>query len=947
MADHEFRIESDSPAKDDLMFWRIVGHEALARPSAYELTVISQNKALDAKDILGHAFDVVIEFQDADGGTHERHCQGHAVRFVRAGHMGRHFEYRISLRSWFWLLTKRANSRILQEKKVLEVLDAVFEDSPIKRFKKTKADNVIGTHNPRRYCVQHQESDYQFLSRLLEDEGIYYWFDAHDAPGTMHLSDASDMAHDKLPAADTLRHMATNASEARFNEISRWVSGRQFDTGKHSSRDSDFKAIKKKLGSDIDASAPHELAGLEIFEFPGGYFTGDDAENRAKLRGDELNARRDRHWAVTTWPDVTAGRGFKFEGDPDGTRNGEYIIAACTFVASHRGYEGVSASAAAQPVRSALADVLRDDAVNTDTLQVLEELIASTPALHAAQTGSSAFLLTVIPTDRLFRTPRLTPRVTMPGPQTAIVVGPKGDELHVDEHGRVKVHFPWDRYDESNEKSTCWVRVSQPWAGKGWGGYFAPRIGQEVIVDFLNGDPDRPVIVGRVYNDDQPIPYKSPTQSGFKTRSTPGGGVNNYNEIMFEDKKGSEALNIHAEKNMSTVVENDQSLTVQHDRTITVEGKESHTVLKTQMNHVVKAQTNKFDDNTFTTTLGNQTIGTKGTQSTVVVGAVSTHTNATYALTSVGAYSQTSQSITINSVAAVNLTSGAGVAMASVGAMKMTTNADRTDASAGSHSIFSNAIKAVSNSDLNLIAVGNINATSAGSNTTVLGPNSSGYIGVNSEANMGMARSTFMGLSIDTMMGLSMASCLALQMETAAALKLGFAGVDLSISPVDVEQRATKVIMPGGGAGGGAGGAFAMGASIGAAIGAVAYSAVSSVVDINATYEQYENASKALNEAAAQAQTLGLSSLSARLAAAKSITDARRDRAWYDPDNARLHSDPADRAAAFTTDGNPLSAPVNAVSGPAAPAGSTTPAPPMPVSAPAPAGNQALPSAPE
>ncbi|MBB3639990.1 type VI secretion system Vgr family protein [Variovorax atrisoli] len=947
MADNEFRIESDSPAKDDLMFWRIVGHEALARPSAYELTVLSTNKAIDAKDILGHAFDVVIGFKDADGGSHERHCQGHAVRFVRSGHMGRHYEYRITLRSWFWLLTKRRNSRILQEKKVLEVLDAVFEDSPIKRFKKTKADNVVGTHNPRRYCVQHQESDYGFLSRLLEDEGIYYWFDAHDAPGTMHLSDASDMAHEKLPAADTLRHMALNAAEPRFNEISRWVSGRQFDTGKHSSRDSDFKAIKKKLGSDIDASAPHELAGLEIFEFPGGYFTGDDAENRAKLRGDELNARRDRHWAITTWPDVTAGRGFTFEGDPDGTRNGDYIIAACTFVASHRGYEGVSAATVAQPVRSALAEALRDDAVNADTLQVLEELIAVTPALHAAQTGSSAFLLTVIPADRMFRTPRLTPRVTMPGPQTAIVVGPKGDELHVDDHGRVKVHFLWDRYDESNEKSTCWVRVSQPWAGKGWGGYFAPRIGQEVIVDFLNGDPDRPVIVGRVYNDDQPIPYKSPTQSGFRTRSTPGGGVNNYNEIMFEDKKGSEALNIHAEKNMGTVVENDQSLTVQNDRTVTVEGKESYTVLKTQMNHVVKAQTNKFDDNTFTTTLGNQTIGTKGTQSTVVNGAVSVHTNATYALTSVGAYSQTSQSITINSVGAVSLTSGASVAMASVGAMKMTTNADRTDASAGSHSIFSNAIKAVSNSDLNLIAVGNINATSAGSNTTVLGANSSGYIGVNSEANMGMARSTFMGLSIDTMMGLSMASCLALQMETAAALKLGFAGVDLSISPVDVEQRQAKVIMPGGGAGGGAGGAFAMGASIGAAIGAVAYSAVSSVVDVNATYEQYENASKALNEAAEQAQALGLSSLSARLAAAKSITDARRDRAWYNPDNMRLHSDPADRAAAFTTDGNPQSAPVNAVSGPAAPPGSTVPAPPMPVSTPAAAGSQPLPSAPE
>lgn len=213
MADHEFRIETDSPAKDDLMFWRIVGHEALARPSTYELTVLSENRAIDATDILGRAFDLVVEFEDKDGGKHERHCQGHAVRFVRAGHVGRHFEYRITLRSWFWLLNKRINSRILQDKKVLEVLDAVFEDSPIKRFKKTKTGNVIGTHNPRRYCVQHQESDYQFLSRLIEDEGIYYWFDAHDAPGTMHLSDASDLAHEKLPVAATLRYVLGGASE--------------------------------------------------------------------------------------------------------------------------------------------------------------------------------------------------------------------------------------------------------------------------------------------------------------------------------------------------------------------------------------------------------------------------------------------------------------------------------------------------------------------------------------------------------------------------------------------------------------------------------------------------------------------------------------------------------------------------------------------------------------
>jgi Rhs element Vgr protein len=348
MADNEFRIESDSPAKDDLMFWRIVGHEALARPSAYELTVLSKNKALDAKDILGHAFDVVIEFQDEDGGTHERHCQGHAVRFVRAGHMGRHHEYRITLRSWFWLLTKRANSRILQDKKVLEVLDAVFEDSPIKRFKKTKADNVIGTHKPRRYCVQHQESDYQFLSRLLEDEGIYYWFDAHDAPGTMHLSDASDMAHDKLPAADTCATWPP-ARPRRASTKCRAGSARASSTPASMPRaTATSRPSRRSWAPTSTRPTTTSWPTSRCSSFPAATSAATTSENRAKLRGDELNARRDRHWALTPWPDVAAGRSFKFEGDPDGTRNGDYIIAACTFVASHRGYEGMSATAAAE-----------------------------------------------------------------------------------------------------------------------------------------------------------------------------------------------------------------------------------------------------------------------------------------------------------------------------------------------------------------------------------------------------------------------------------------------------------------------------------------------------------------------------------------------------------------------------------------------------------------------
>ncbi len=861
MADHEFRIETDSPAKDDLMFWRIVGHEALARPSTYELTVLSENRAIDATDILGRAFDLVVEFEDKEGGKHERHCQGHAVRFVRAGHVGRHFEYRITLRSWFWLLTKRINSRILQDKKVLEVLDAVFEDSPIKRFKKTKIGNVIGTHNPRRYCVQYQESDYQFLSRLIEDEGIYYWFDAHDAPGTMYLSDASDLAHEKLPAAATLRYALGGASEARHEEIWHWTHARQFDTGKQASRDTDFKAIRKKLGAAIDASDSHELADFEAFEFPGGYFKGDEAENRTKLRGEELNARRDRHWALTGWPDVAAGRSFKFEGDPDGTRDGDYLIAACTFMLSHPGYESASADATApRKLYTALAEALKDDAVNADTLQELENLIAETPMLEGSQPGTSVFLITAMPLERSYRPPRLTPRVTMPGPQTAIVVGPAGDELHVDDHGRVKVHFHWDRYDESNEKSSCWVRVSQPWGGKGWGGYFIPRIGQEVIVDFLNGDPDRPVIVGRVYNDDQPIPYKSPTQSGFRTRSTPGGGANNYNEIMFEDKKGEENITIHAERNMSRSVELDDSTSVDRDQTVTVKRDQTSTVVrdrkttvenndttivrqfqkltvgKNQDNHVVGYQTTNVDIDHALLVKGHHKIHADGNRTDSTGGNETRSVTGTQTITVKGG---------VKYKAPTMLFEAGHIEFKVTGGNSM-----KIDANAAPYAAAFQKYTLVSNTELNMVAIGNINTVSVGSNTTVLGPNTSGYIGNNTDFNLGVARSTFMGLSMENALGVAMSNFLGLKIENTLAVTMeSTAGLKIERDGTSVRQAPLHSIMPGAGANAGtdATAAMANAGTVGA-VASLGYGIVSMLSGAASLGSQYGDARKMLNE---------------------------------------------------------------------------------------------------
>lgn len=586
MADQLHVIEGDSPVKADLLFWSIVGHEGFSRPSAYELTVLSKKKTIDPKDILGYSFDVKVDFFDEGKAKHTRHFQGHAVRFLCLRQVGRYFEYRISLRSWFWLLTKRHNSRIHQDKQVLQVFEDTVNDSPISKLNKIKKAHVTEPHSERHYCVQFEETDHHFLSRLLEEEGIYYWFDAHDAPGTMHLSDSSASAHDPLPVKPTMGYRSGGrVGDARFNEISEWIAGRRYESGKYASQDSQYFTIKKKLEAKNPVPADHELPDLEVFEFPGNYKKNEDVnipdsdvENTGKVRGKELIGMRHRHWALTAWPDVAPGKSFKYKGDPDDSRNGEYIIAGCTLAVCHPGYEGIGEVQAARSLRASLNAALENENFNAGATDVLQDLIDSTEGLSAGARGTRTFLISCLPKDKPYKPARVTPRKVMPGPQSAIVVGPKGEELHVDRMGRVKVHFHWDRYDKSDENSTCWVRVSQPWAGKSWGGYFAPRIGQEVIVDFINGDPDRPIIMGRVYNDDQPIPYESPTQSGFKSRSTPKGSASNFNEFRFEDKKGSEQVYLHAEKNHDIEVENDETHHVGHDRTKNIDHDETSTI---------------------------------------------------------------------------------------------------------------------------------------------------------------------------------------------------------------------------------------------------------------------------------------------------------------------------------------------------------------------------------
>jgi type VI secretion system secreted protein VgrG len=889
----DFEINSSSPAIDKLRFWQMMGHEAFSMPSVYELTVLSESDDLRKKDVLGHFFEVTIPFQDSKGNDHKRKCHGHAVklRFNSEEKIGRYYIYKISLVSWFGLLVQRINSRIEQDMTVKEIFDCLLEEPPINQVKNVAEQlHIKGKHEKRRYCVQFNESDYKFLSRLLEDEGIYFWFDSHDAPGAMYLSDDSAAAHEPLPVNSSLRFEATRNGDGRFNEIVEWEGSSEFSAGVYASNDNNFKEVRTNLfGSEL---VPNELelGDFEQFEFPGDHFDHSKAGDKRKLRAERLAARRERQWAVTAWPDVAVGRTFHFEGHQDAIKNKPYLISSCTFFVSHSGYESTPTSSNSRvPISQVLGEFLQQHGFHKEFLKDIRNFLLGAQAVGPARPGARTFVMSVLPPQVEqaavpFRPHFNLTKPTMPGPQTAIVVGPEGKELHVDDMGRVKVQFHWDRKWHRNEKATAWIRVSQPWAGQGWGAYFIPRIGQEVIVDFLNGDPDRPIIIGRVYNDNQPIPYKSPTQSGIKTRSTPGGNSSNYNEIMFEDKKGEELLSIHAEHNMSRTVEwddtstvlNDQDDTIKRDRKSLVGRHENNTVAEMQTNlvgvsqtntigkggqttHVAGPQVNFFHNGQSTSILGKQSLVVTGGQDNAVGGLMHTVVGGDQDTGVVG--NQT------NSVGA----DGKWLVNSNV---TIRAGAGRNDITAGKHSMMANEMKMVSNTTLSMMAVGDINATSIGSNTTVLGSNSSGYIGSNSEANLGITRSTFMGLSMSNALALDISNFLGIKMENTAAVSMSnTAGPDLTAQPIQVEQAALKVITPGAGAAAGAGAATA-GMVAAGVLGAA--SVIRGLFDVAATMKQYEGAAEQLNKAADEAKASGLTGLSDRLGKMSQLVSRRR-----------------------------------------------------------------------
>jgi len=618
------QLELTTPLGADVLLpRRMTGVERLSRAFEYRLELLSTDPGIDFSAILGERASLRLSLA---GGKDERFFHGVMTDFEQMDSSDKRYaRYEMTLRPWLWFLTRTSDCRIFQAQTVPEIVAAVFQELGFSDFE----DRLTETYSKREYCVQYRETDFDFVSRLLEEEGIYYFFEHEEDLHTMILADDNH----GLDSLGSIPYTfdANRGQGQQPERIFGWRLQQQLQPVQYVLNDYDFKAPKKSLLSPSAHERSHAGAEYEIYDYPGRYQVSGDGEHYSRRRIEELQARFERVTGSSNVRILRAGALFDLSQHPRDDQNKTFLVTDIEYQLASNAFEMGSGS----------------DAEETYACRIT--------ALDAQQP---------------FRPERLTPRPVVRGPQTAVVTGPSGDEIHTDEHGRVKCQFHWDRYGKRDENSSCWIRVSQAWAGKEWGAMALPRIGQEVIVNFLEGDPDRPIITGRVYNGEQKPPFTLPenkTQSGIKTRSTPDGAADNRNEIRFEDKKGDEQLFIHAEKDRDIEVKNDEthwvgndrSKTIDGDETSHIKGKRTETVDKDETITVTGSRKKTVLQDETTTITGNQTHTVTGNQTNTIVGN-QTHTitgNKTDTIT--GASTQTATGpISITTAATMMLTAG-------------------------------------------------------------------------------------------------------------------------------------------------------------------------------------------------------------------------------------------------------------------------------------------------
>jgi type VI secretion system secreted protein VgrG len=512
--------------KDVLLFHGMHAREGISQVPEFQLDLLSTNGEIALDDILGKNVTVKLVLADDT----PRYFNGFVSRFSQGRMLGRYHRYLATVRPWLWFLTRTADCRIFQEMTVPDIVRKVLGDEPTHDFKL----ELTGSYRTWTYCVQYRETDLNFISRLLEHEGIYYYFKYADGKNTLVLTD-SYSGHETSPGAESLSFIDPDRlARPDIEHVSAWDFGREVQPGVYVHTDYDFERPSTNLRTQKTVTRQYSPSTYEVFDYPGHYVQKPDGEHYSSVRIDEYATQFEVAHGATNARALRVGYLFSLATHPRADQNREHLVVAASTDLEYSDYEAMPERAGAA-VRCSF---------------------------------------TAISSKQQYRPARLTPKPFVQGPQTALVVGPGGEEIYTDKYGRVKVQFYWDRLGKKDENASCWIRVSQPWAGKNWGTIALPRIGQEVVVDFLEGDPDQPIITGRVYNAEQMPPYDLPankTQAGTKSRSSLSGTPANFNEIRLEDKKGSEQLFIHAEKNQDIEVEHDETHWVGHDRTKTID----------------------------------------------------------------------------------------------------------------------------------------------------------------------------------------------------------------------------------------------------------------------------------------------------------------------------------------------------------------------------------------
>jgi len=545
-----------------------------------ELATSSEIKSFD--DIIGNESLLTIINNDLLSAGGDRYFHGVIRRFEHTGMSGRKFLYEADIIPTLYLLSLRKNCRIFQETTTQDIIKKLLEEAGITSNRYRFA--LENTDRKRGFCVQYQESDLDFISRLMEEEGIYYFFEHSKDKHVLVISDNLSV-HVPIKGKPSITCNSGGGLVAEKESISGFTfSQRQTP---EAFAHSNFYFKKPGLDLTTKKTASKEPQN-EIYEYSALHTTQARGDALAKVRMEQLVALQKQGHGQSSSCRLTPGYKVTLTDHTSESLNSEYLLIDV----SHAG---------SQP-------------------QTLEE----------QSSGSTSYSnqFTVIPAKTQYRPTVKTIKPVVKGLQSAIVVGPKGEEIHTDDHGRVRVQFHWDRVGKNNDKSSCWLRVSQTWGGGDWGSQFIPRIGDEVLVDFLEGNPDRPIVTGSVYNgDNRPINSlnKSITQSGFRTKTHKGEG---FNELRFDDANGAQEVYLQGEKDWNILIKNDKGQRVGHDETLTVGNDRSKYVV---MNQSESIGVNKSIQ------VGVNHTETIGANMTLTVGSCQTETVGTNSMETIGA----------------------------------------------------------------------------------------------------------------------------------------------------------------------------------------------------------------------------------------------------------------------------------------------------------------------